>query len=402
MTKTLNDSVAIICDDLTEFFVYRKAIDRMIKENIPVDIIVPYDSGYNGLAEHTLKEIKKIGYSPKDDVPKNKKYKVLLTPYPGLEAVKRTNYVYQLQLSYGAISTKPYPTYLPITLLDYDGIFCFNNYDKDFYGAYGGKIYTIPYWRYHNFKKKPQHRNKPTLLILPTFGSDTSLINLLTNELIEQLKNSYYVITKAHHAIHFGVDGKEPLQIMKKVSDEFYDSDTPIDELLKKADLVLSDNSGAIFESICAGIPVAVFSKNPNSRHLETIDTIQSKIITQKILPYTDDPKHVLQMLSNITSYYKKQQKLRSELFISDQRDPFKKFITIIKYYLSLNEKNDYYKILHDIMLKEWYKDKKTIEEQSIIIQKQKQEIAALLNSTSWKITKPVRSLKRIWRTRVK
>ena len=61
MKAKSNNNIAVVCDDLTEFFVIQGAIDELTKLKIPVDIIIPYDSGYNGLAEHTLKEIKKAG-----------------------------------------------------------------------------------------------------------------------------------------------------------------------------------------------------------------------------------------------------------------------------------------------------------------------------------------------------
>ena len=106
-----NNNVAIVFDDLTEFFVMRSAIDNLVKQKIPVDIIVPYDSGYNGLAEHTFDSIKKLGYSPIKDAVKNKTYKVLLTPYPCLEIINRLKFIYHLRYPYSAISAKPNPTY---------------------------------------------------------------------------------------------------------------------------------------------------------------------------------------------------------------------------------------------------------------------------------------------------
>ena len=77
MTKTAANNIAIVCDDLTEFFVIKDVIDALKKKKLPVDVIIPFDSGYNGLAEHTLKKAKELGYSPLSDAPKNKVYKVL-------------------------------------------------------------------------------------------------------------------------------------------------------------------------------------------------------------------------------------------------------------------------------------------------------------------------------------
>lgn len=394
--KPTNNNIAVICDDLTEFFVIRGAIDKLIELKIPVDIIIPFDSGYNGLPEHTIKAIKKLGYSPKNDTPKNKQYKILLTPYPGLNVVQRTNFVYHIRFPYSAISAKPNPVYLPSTYLDYDLILSFNTYDQDFLNAYGGKVHPIPYWRYHNFKKESLQTSKPVLLILPTFGADTSSINDFTDTSIKALKEKYYIITKAHHAIHFGLDGTDTIDVLKSMADEYYDSDTPIDDLLKKADLVLSDNSGAIFESICAGIPVALFAKNLNSRHLKSIDTPQQRFVDKKIIPHTNDPKKILPMLLSIDNFAEKQKTLRDQLFLKTSKNPYQEFIDIIKEYLSKDQTKDYHKILHDILVNDWYDYKRKIQTLEETNQSLNQSIKNLQNSTSWKVTKPLRKLSSI------
>ena len=395
MKAKANNNIAVVCDDLTEFFVIQGAIDRLTKLKIPVDIIIPYDSGYNGLAEHTLKAIQKAGYSPKNDAPKNKQYKILLTPYPGLKVVRRIKHIYHLQFPYGALSSKPVPTYLPDTRLDYDGIISFNLYDQDFLGAYGAKVYPIPYWRYHNFKKEPKTTKKPVLLILPTFGEDTSCIGDLTTEVINDIKKHFYVITKAHHAIHFGVDGAEALEKLKSLADEFYDSDTAIDDLLKKADIVMSDNSGSIFEAICAKIPITLFAKDINSRRLKTIDTLQYQLVQEGFIPHAKKPEEILPMLLSIKSYSKKQLSLYNRLFLEQTPDPYQDFIKIINHYLSLDETKDCRKVLHDIMVKEWYGNREIIKRQEKEINDYRQHILAFENSTSWKITKPIRKIKK-------
>ena len=392
--KKTNNSLAIVFDDLTEFFVMQPAIDAMKKANIEIDIIVPYDSGYNHLAEHTFEKIKSLGYSPLKDAPKNVHYKVLLTPYPGLDVVKRLDYVYHIRYPYGALSTKPNPTYLPSTRIDYDAIFSFNTFDQNFLDAYGAKVYPIPYWRYYNFKKSKNENSKPTLLILPTFGADTSCANSFTTSSIKALKEQFFIIVKAHHAIHFGIDGQETINKLKNLADEYYDSDISVEQLLKKADLVLSDNSGAIFESICAGIPVALFANNLNSRHFKTIDTPQFLFVKQGIIPHTSQANQVLPMLLNIQSYSKKQQILREKLFIKPSNNPFKEFVDIIKQYLGSDETADYRKVLHDTLVEEWHNREQTIIHQESHINQLTNTINNLLNSTSWKITKPLRSIK--------
>lgn len=396
-----NNRIAAVFDDLTEFFVLQPAIDKLKNKNIPVDIIIPHDSGYNGLAEHTFQKIKDFGYSPLKDAPKNKKYKILLTPYPGLDVVKRLNFVYHIQYPYGALSSKPNPTYLPKTRLEYDAIISFNTYDQSFLGAYGAAVYPLPYWRYHNFKKEPQKKSKPTLLILPTFGADTSCINSFTDSSIKDLKQHFYIITKSHHAVHFGIDGEETLTKLKKIADEFYDSDTPIDDLLKKADIVLSDNSGSIFESICANVPVALFAQDINSRHLKQMDTHQFLFVQEGIIPQVEQAEEILPMLLNIKPYIKKQTALRDKLFLKTSQNPFKEFLNLIQHYLDLDENQDYHKILHDLLIQEVQDSQQEIQNLKKTVSRLTKQndslsahITALQNSTSWKITKPLRKLK--------
>ena len=398
-----NNNVAIIFDDLTEFFVMRDAIDDMKKAKINVDVIIPYDSGYNGLSKHTFKEIKKLGYCPLKDAPKNKEYKILLTPYPTLHIINRIKYIYHLKYPYGPISAKPNPVFLPEWKIDYDGIFSFNIYEPEFLSAYGTKYHIVPYWKYNNFKKESHKTKKPNLLLLSTFGTDISNVKLFTKSSIQDIKKHYNIISKAHHATHFNSDNDNSLSTLKEISDEFYDSDTSLSELLKKADIVLSDNSGAIFESIYVGVPVALFCKNPNQRKLNQIDTLQYKLVQQDILPYVNDAKDVLPMLQKIKPYIDKQIKIKQQLFPYFKNNSVSEFTIIIKEYLSLNPDEDYYKMTHDLLVNDRKNLQTTIKNQETKInelekriEEQSTIIHDLYNSTSWKITKPLRQIKKI------
>ncbi len=280
--------------------------------------------------------------------------------------------------------------------MDYDVILSFNTADQYFLDAYGAKVFPISYWRYHNFKKQNSNNQKPILLILPTFGADISCANNLTKSSIEEIKKHFYIIIKAHHATHFGFDGDKTIELLKTSADEYYDSDTSIDTLLKRADLVLSDNSGAIFESICADTPVALYAKDLNSRHFHTIDTPQYTLASQGILPHVTEANQILPMLLNIKPYFKKQQQLKKQLFLKPSNNPYKEFVDVINHYLSLDETKDYHKVLHDALVQEWRDNKQIISDQKNEIVKLNQTIQDLYNSTSWKVTKPLRAIKTI------
>ncbi len=394
--KRNNENVAVICDDLTEFFAIKDAIDALKTDGLQVDIIVPYDSGYNGLAGHTLAKIRELGYSPLDDAPKDKIYKILFTPYPGLDVVKRLKYVYHIRYPYSVVSAKPNPSYLPDTRMDYDAIITFNTYESSFLDAYGAHVHPIAYWRYHNFKKAHHGKSKPTLLYLPTFGTDTGSINCFTDSAISEIKKHFFIIAKSHHATHFGIDGDKVAQNLKNIADEHYDSDTPIDQLLEKADLVLSDNSGSIFEALSAGVPVALFAKDLNSRHLGSIDTLQYLLSEQEIIPHTDQPEKILPMLLSIKKFVKKQDDVRKKLFVAPRKDDAcRDFVDLVRSYLAMDETNDNHKALHDLLVREWRSDKQKILEQENQIEELRKIVDDLKSSTSWKITKPLRAIKR-------
>ena len=99
-------------------------------------------------------------------------------------------------------------------------------------------------------------------------------------------------------------------------------------------------------------------------------------------------------MLLSIQPFSKKQQALRKQLFLQATTDPYKDFINVIKHYLLLDETKDYHKVLHDAMVEEWYRDKQTIIDQESKIQELTDIINDLHNSTSWKVTKPLRAIK--------
>ena len=403
-----NKNIAIIFDDLTEFFVMRDAIDDMYKEKIPVDIIVPYDSGYNGLAEYTYNKIKESGYSPLKDAPKNKTYKILLTPYPGLNIVQRMKYIYHIRYPYGAATTKPNPVFLPEWKIDYDAIFSFNTDETTFLNAYGASCYTLPNWNFYKFKKTTSNLSKPRLLVLPTFGLSSGCLDGFTNATIKEIKKHFYIIAKSHHATHFKKDEKNAYNKLKKLADEFHDSDIPVIELLKNAEVVLSDNSGAIFEAVCAEIPVALFSKDLNIGHLESIDTLQYSLTQEGLFPYTNKPNELLSILLSTKKYYKKQLSLKNRLFLPINQQSIKVHTSIIKEYIEKNSEQDYRKVLHDLALKERTARIQQIQNlenkqadllnQITLLQKSvselNQAIQNIYSSTSWKITKPLRKIK--------
>lgn len=404
--KKYTADVAIIFDDMTEFFVMRMAIDALKKAGVKIHIIVPHDCSYfKGLAEHTLKGIKASGYEVLNDCPKDAHYKILMTPYriPGI--MSRAKCDYNFNYPYGLISPKPDPTYMPDYLMPYDVIFRFNNLEPEYLSAYGNKGVALPYWRFVDSKPVKKRGEKPTLLILPTFG-DISCMDAFNNELTKKLQEQYFIIAKSHHASDFRPEEKTRLEKLKKTAHVFYDSDTPISDVLAMADIVLSDNSGALFEAMYAGIPVVSFAKENNSRRLGELNTLQYQLAAAGVLPFTSDPKKLPALLTNVKNkYFKKQQDFAKTAFVPVRPNPTKPFVETTLSYLKKDPSNDAHRILHAILTKEWNslrqenaKQRDELEQikvrlnhtQNILAAREK-EVRDMLSSKSWKLTVPLR-----------
>lgn len=92
---------------------------------------------------------------------------------------------------------------------------------------------------------------KPTLLYAPTFGELSSIPHWV--EQLERLQRDYNVIIKLHHGTqHRGEEAKQLSQARRHLKKQVIRHDLSL-PLLQRADYVLSDNSGFIFDAIHAG-----------------------------------------------------------------------------------------------------------------------------------------------------
>ncbi len=118
-------------------------------------------------------------------------------------------------------------------------------------------IYAEPYQ-----KQKSSDGNIAEILYMPTYGSLSSLPKVLP--IIGELP--YRFVIKLHHAEELSSGSNIP----SNCSVVFSDSD-PI-SLLKNADMVLSDFSGAAYDALCAGLPVIlVGALNPLSKDFKRL-----------------------------------------------------------------------------------------------------------------------------------
>ncbi len=96
--------------------------------------------------------------------------------------------------------------------------------------------------------------NKKTLLYLPTH-SDLSSVDLVATEL-GRLRKEYNVIVKMHYFLAH--EEPERVELLRKEKLIIYGDETDILPIFKVADVVLSDNSSAIFDAMLADKPLVL------------------------------------------------------------------------------------------------------------------------------------------------
>ena len=343
--------IAITIQNMVQFYSIKNGIDALLKKGYNVDIYIPqttHESGIGDLYDDTYNTLINSNYVLKREADDNITYKILMEPYP-MDIYLKINHKYRLKYKYAPIPAKPNLTCTASTNIYYDGIICYGDYDASYLKAYSN-TYVIGNMKYIGFKRNPVLiNNKPILLFLPTYGENSSIDKLIDE--LKKLKNNYYIIVKSHHGTSYLKNELYRINKLKEIVDEFYDHSTQLIDLLSKAHVVLSDNSGAIFEAIYAEVPIAIFSNDLNANKLNDFNTTQYDIVNEGYIPYTKEPSNIKQVLDEAMSdeYNEKIKEIKGKLFhISD--DPVEEFVNVIN--LFMNDKiNKKYKALHDLIV---------------------------------------------------
>lgn len=318
MIKKTKDLIIALQNHI-QFQSIKKGIDILIRDRKSIDLYVPVgrgDKGYSDMYENLYKYLISKRYNVIRTVEEAVLYKILLEPYP-IDFYGKINYKYRLKYKYSSLSAKPNPVYKPEHNICYDGILCYGNYEANCLKAYTN-TYIIENFKYTNYKKKV-NKGKPTLLYLPTFG-DVSSVEDITNA-IPNLKKEYKFVTKFHHATSFLKEEKKRFNKLKGISDEWYDQNTKLIDLLSISDVVLSDNSGSIFEAIYADVPVCIFSKDINANKLETFNTPQFEIVKADMIPHANNPNEIISILNKASSkeYINKRKKIKNDYYLKQE-----------------------------------------------------------------------------------
>lgn len=330
-----NKYIAVTIQNYVQFYSIKNALDILIKDGVNVDFYVPFakdDWGLKEMFDEIYDFLKKSGYNVRRN-PIKRKYKILLEPYP-MEYYFSFNYEYRIKYNYGLNSPKPSLTYRDVDNFCYDAILSYSTYEAEELRTYT-KTYVVGKPNYYNFKKKINKSSKKTLLYLPTYGESNS-INDIADELFK-LKDKYTIITKLHHGTNYFNYESQKRDKLNDLFSECYDSKYPLENLLSRADVVLSDNSGSIFDAIYANVPVAIFSRSIEYFKYEDLEPYQYTLIQDGIIPYTNSPDKLSDIIEEALSknIKNKQNELHEKLFNLSYNDGLKEFITILNLYLN-------------------------------------------------------------------
>lgn len=433
-------NVAVILENNIQYESFKNAIDIMISININVDIFIPIqeiNDGFNIMFDDFYEEIKNYNYNIyryKID----KKYDILFQPYL-IPQFKDLNHVYTIKYMYG-LTTKPEFSLSLETNYIFDAFLCYGKYDSECLKNYG-ITFQIGNIKYLNFKEnEKKHKKKLTILYLPTYGAYSS-IKLVSPEL-NKLRDTYNILIKPHHGTEYLENELESKHrdILKSNFNNILSSKHSLIDLLNKCDVVITDQSGAVFDAICVKKPVIMYY----NKHLESDITIPLPIIYAKKGYFTSFNDFLNQSLKELINKALEPNQLthQNELFsilFSCANDETKHcFLEFIHYIENNSISNEYYEfhqlnknkiqelfdeknanankmkqddaLIYDLN-SQLFESKSKIEEANKKIKNLNLELDELrknysclnnqfiefqdniLNSRSWKLTKPLRTI---------
>jgi glycosyltransferase involved in cell wall biosynthesis len=260
---TKNSQIAVAILNLIQYESICAGLNEFEKYNIPFDIYVPkiiddsagfremYEDTYSVISQHSKYNIFR---TPRVDY----KYKIVLAPY-NLEGILHLDCDYRVRYQYG-FATKPYWGLRYETNKSFDNILCYGPYDESFYKSYADAN-VVGFLKYADFQIKSKHKHndiKKKILYLPTYGSDSS-IDAVSDKLSE-IKNDFEISVKIHHGTSYLNSEAGHLKKIRDLFTNVYTSKDNLQQLIEDTDLVISDRSAAIFDSIYLEKPVIVHS----------------------------------------------------------------------------------------------------------------------------------------------
>lgn len=341
-----NKNIAVTIQNMVQYYSITYGIDALIKHGYNVDIYIPIqkqNDGYNDMFNNVYDKLKGKNYNIYREY-KGKKYKIVLSPY-NMDIYYDFKTDYNLKYKYAAVAAKPKITYNLNHNYIYDAILCCSTWENKILKVYA-PTFNVGNLKFVHFKKIKKQNKKQKILYLPTYGKYSSLKGAI--EGFKRLKDKYIVITKMHHGTSYLKEEQEDIKKLYNVFDKVYDENTELTKLLEDVDLVISDNSGSVFEAMYARVPVLIYSEDEDLS-INGLIPLQQQLVEQGVILRTNDigllPDFISKTFSN--DIVKKQLKCSDDLFPIKNSDLIETFIKIIEIFINDDVDLCYYK-LHD------------------------------------------------------
>lgn len=359
-------------------------LQKFVKDKISFDIYIPKhtdnSSNVNTMFDKTRKIVMSDGFKNVIRVvsPDNQYHLALITPNyeEGISAK------YYVKYSYGPTHTvKPSSTHQPQRLNRYHGYFLHSRRDTEIFSVFS-KTYLLPDLKYVGYKKIAKSDSKQTILFLPSWEGQGSLDWIVVAA--KQLKKDYTIIVKLHPYGDFGSEVPESTRQMKeeirKNADEYYDGEASLKDLLGRSDLVVSDISGAVFDALYVGVPIAMYSKDIYKFDLPGIKSACAQYVEEGYISLSKTASTLVKEVPNALSkqYIHKQQDLARRVFRQDfTSQAVDSWMKVIQLYLN-DETNQEYVAMHNIMSSEFWYYKNEVERLKSDVQSRDDKIKTL------------------------
>lgn len=355
------NKILIAISNPTSFYAIKNDIDEL-QNNNSVDLVI-----INSYGIEVVKVMESIlsdhGFRAQTlDTVRDRSYKVLLEPFP---ITTNINTEFRIRYEYGVTPAyvKPNPVYSLEWNLLYDAVLCYSHIAADVLSACT-RPYIVKPLQFSNFKRNRKSPTKTNLLILLTWG-DVSVTQKLES-IKKRLGKNYYFIIKAHHGIEYLPKYRHSIEILKSVADEYYDASANINELFSLADVVITDNSSAVFTAIYLGIPAAIYTEaNSDYHNLNGIKAAHfSLLIEPKRIPFTNKINEISKIIEAARVNIVNQNKLKEELFTSTKMT----LADVVSVYQNLDRKQEPYYIIRDMILEKIKLGEELLLDQNILI----------------------------------
>lgn len=423
--KKIN-KVAVVIQNNIQYESFKPALDIMIKNNIEVDIFVPLhkiDDGFNTMFDCFFQKIKNTNFNIYRDL-NNKYYDILFLPY-GIQPFLKLKRKYTIKYMY-SVSTKPEFSLSLETNYIFDAFLCYGDFDTCCLSNFG-ITFKIGNIKYIDFKQKRKIKsNKLIILYLPTYAEYSS-IEIVGPEL-KKIEKEYNIIIKPHHGTEYLKNEVEQnrMNYLKNNFNNIYSSTDSLLDLLNKCDIVITDQSGAIFDAICTKKPVLMYY-NENELKKKNIALPIRYAKQNYFISFTslnnDLNKYIKQACES--KQLTKQNKLFNILFCKQEnvKDNFLKFLSDLENDIIDENYYENHQLLKekiqtmleninfmDIELTELKKQKQKYNQEILIKSQELNEFInkynnlekeysnfkkAIYSSISWKVTKPLRFIKK-------